>query len=92
MAIETFVGPSLKEFLAFLDEGPYTYKTAKFYLRNHILTKGITDKFIGVCELPEHIECVDNSITLTLTKGTTNTSYTFHEVLFQNHILEVELL
>jgi len=91
MAIETFVGP-LPEFLAFLREGPYTYKKAKFYLRNHILTKQITDKFIGGCELPEHIECVDNSITLTLTKGTTDESYTFHGVLFQHHILEVELL
>ena len=89
MAIETFVGP-LPEFLDFLRKGRYT--KGKFYLRNHNLTNQITDKFIGGCELPEHIECVDNSITLTLTKGTTNTSYTFHGVLFQHHILEVHCL
>ena len=87
MAVETFVG-TLEDFLAFLRR----YTKAKFYFRKHELTEQITDKFIGGCELPEHIECVDNSITLTLTKGTTNTSYTFPGVLFQHHILDVELL
>ncbi len=90
MAIETFNGITLDELLAFLRKGRYT--KAQFNFRHTEFTANITDKFIGGCELPEHIECVDNSITLTLTKGTTNTSYTFHWVLFQHHILEVELL
>jgi len=89
MAIETFVG-TLEDFLAFLRKGRYT--KAQFNFRHTEFTAHITDKFIGGCVLPQNIECVDNSITLTLTKGTTVESYTFPGLLFEHYIFEVHCL
>jgi hypothetical protein len=88
MAIETFNGKTLNELLEFLRR----YKYAQFYFNHIESTAHITDKFIGGCVLPQNIECVDNSINLTLTKGTTVESYTFPGVLFEHYIFEVHCL
>jgi hypothetical protein len=75
---------TLENFLAFLREGRYTI--AHFNLRDTEVTADVPDKYIGECELPEHIECVDNSITLTLIKGNRYNTYTFDGLLFPNQL------